>query len=117
MTKELKALERIGNYQVVTDYEKDEVKTIKELLPSSYEVVETALKRLEKIDKRDSVIGIIEEEPLDIVSKKLKALEIIKEMLGSDIGYKLNANSRKILKEIFESLPKEKQDLLKEALL
>lgn len=52
-----------------------------------------------------------------IVVDALKVLEIVKEMIDSDIGDKLNANSRKILKEIFESLPKEKQDLLNEVLL
>ena len=51
------------------------------------------------------------------IDKQLKALEIIKEMLDNHLLEKLNANSRKIFKDIFDNLPKEKQDLLKEVLL
>lgn len=47
----------------------------------------------------------------------LKALAVIKEMLDDDLTEKLNANSRKIFKDIFDNLPKEKQDLLKSVLL
>jgi len=45
-----------------------------------------------------------------------KALEIIKEILDDDLFSKLNSNSRKIIKEIIDKLPKEKLDLLKEVL-
>ena len=38
-------------------------------------------------------------------------------MLDDDLTEKLNANSRKIFKDIFDNLPKEKQDLLKEVML
>ena len=51
------------------------------------------------------------------VEKREIALEIIKEMLDDDLTEKLNANSRKIFKDIFDNLPKEKQDLLKSVLL
>lgn len=50
------------------------------------------------------------------IGKDLKALEIIKEIAENDFLGKLNANSRYILKTIFDNLPKEKQDLLKEVL-
>ena len=55
---------------------------------------------------------------LELVNyKKLKkALEIIKEILDDDLFSKLNSNSRKIIKEIIDKLPKEKLDLLKEVL-
>ena len=46
MSKELKSFDRIKNYQVIVNVEKDEVKTISELLPSSCNEVETALKDL-----------------------------------------------------------------------
>ena len=58
-----------------------------------------------------------QKECLDIIEKKLKALETIKEMLDNHLLEKLNANSRKIFKDIFDNLPKEKQDLLNEVLL
>lgn len=48
---------------------------------------------------------------------KLKAFDVIKEILDSELTEKLNGNSIKIFKDIFNSLPKEKQDLLKEVLL
>lgn len=72
-----------------------------------FDIIETALKRLEEIDKRDSVVGIIEEKPLDVVLKKLKALEIIKECFG--------VNLILFTAEEF-GLPKEKIDLLREVL-
>ena len=59
MSKELESFDRIKNYQVIVDAEKDEVKTISELLPSSCNEVETALKKQEQ----DQI--------------KLKALEVI----------------------------------------
>ena len=49
--------------------------------------------------------------------KEHKALWIIKEILDDDLFGKLNSNSRKIIKEIIDKLPKEKLDLLKEVLL
>ena len=57
------------------------------------------------------------QERVRIIEKELKVLEIIKEMLDDDLTEKLNANSRKIFKDIFDNLPKEKQDLLKEVML
>lgn len=110
MTKELKALERIGNYQVVTDYEKDEVKTIKELLPNSYEVVETALKRLENHEQNEDfnkdVLNYAFLNEQDKI-KKLKALEIIKEI-----------DKNALLQFISVCVKdQDKYDLLKEALL
>ena len=75
----------------------------------------------------DSDIDIIEKDLKDYYSlredikkcscwKEHKALEIIKEMLDNHLLEKLNANSRKIFKDIFDNLPKEKQNLLKEVL-
>ncbi|MCR4661675.1 MAG: hypothetical protein K5765_06745 [Clostridia bacterium] len=43
-----------------------------------WNIIETALKRLEKIDNQDNITGIIEEVPIGEISKKLKALDIIK---------------------------------------
>lgn len=51
MNKELESFERIKNYQIVVNAEKDEVKTISELLPSSCNEVETALKQAQE-DKK-----------------------------------------------------------------
>lgn len=54
----------------------------------------------------------------NIIENELKALEIIIEMINNDkIVDRLNANSQKIIKALFNDLSKEKQDLLKEVLL
>lgn len=60
-------------------------------------------------------LSIIEQE-LKAKEQSDKALEIIKEILDDDLFSKLNSNSRKIIKEIIDKLPKEKLDLLKEVL-
>ena len=56
MNKELESFERIKNYQIVVNAEKDEVKTISELLPSSCNEVETALKNYEELNKDYSIV-------------------------------------------------------------
>lgn len=49
--------------------------------------------------------------------RKARAFEIIKEMINNDkIVDRLNANSQKVIKALFNDLTKEKQDLLKEVL-
>lgn len=73
-----------------------------------YELIENAIDKLGQYED-------IDESP-ERLAKELKALEIIKEMLDGDLTKKLNANSIKIFKDIFDNLPKEKQDLLKEVL-
>lgn len=69
------------------------------------------------------LVYILQEDKFEAVEKELKdkeqsdkALEIIKEILDDDLFSKLNSNSRKIIKEIIDKLPKEKLDLLKEVL-
>ena len=77
------------------------------------------LEVLEKIKNSllvDGRLCLIDNVRGQIIEKELKALGIIKEMLDNDLTEKLNANSRKIFKDIFDNLPKEKQDLLKEVL-
>lgn len=73
MSKELKSLERIENYQVVIDIEKDKTATIKELLHSSCETLETALKDYETMKE----IRYTSQFDLKQVNKEHKALEII----------------------------------------
>ena len=58
MSKELEALERILNYWVVFDEEKDDCKQIKDILPKSSQIVETALKEKET---QDGVLKILKE--------------------------------------------------------
>lgn len=90
MSKELKALTIIGNYQVVVDSEKDEISTIKELLPNSCKTLEKSLKALE-------IIRI----------KKVNVNCIISGwLLGKYNSYKTHIN-----------LTQEEYDLLKEILL
>ena len=45
---------------------------------SSFNIIEKELESLEKIDNSVSIIGPIEEMSPDVISKKLKALEIMK---------------------------------------
>ena len=53
MSNGLKALNIIRNYDVITDYEKDETKKIEELLPNSIHIIEKLLKALEIIKEKD----------------------------------------------------------------
>lgn len=124
MSKELKSLERIENYQVVIDIEKDKTATIKELLPSSCETLETALKDyellkqtkiivadkkisdedLEKLKNQRMFVGGLEQceiKPLfdEITQKKHKALEIIKKCCEFDF-IKEEENDKPIRYEI-----------------
>ena len=126
MSKELKSLERIENYQVVVDIEKDKTSTIKELLPNSCKTLETALKRLETLEE--------EKQSFDRqLEKKLKALEIIKEkgcsyiekaLIVSCKNYKeycFEMNSGRVYLSEYERWAtiktQEEYDLLKEVLL
>ena len=70
-----------------------------------------------KIMIKDNDLELPYHNTILTIEKELKVLEIIKEMLDDDLTEKLNANSRKIFKDIFDNLPKEKQDLLKEVML
>lgn len=49
MSKGLKALDIIANYQVIIDYEKDETSTIQEQLPNSCDIIEKDLKKLDAL--------------------------------------------------------------------
>ena len=143
MSKELEALERIINYWVIFDEEKDDCKQIKDILPKSSKIVETALEGLANI------ITLCKEFGIDFINygqivrrlrielnnakkyyyndysivikfakengKKLKALEIIKEY----VNVEEDENGLYWLNVIGCSsigIPKEKYDLLKEVL-
>jgi hypothetical protein len=73
MNKQLEALERLCDIALCgcSINEMNRIANYKYILTK-------ALKRLELIDNKDSIIGPIEEIPTDILSKQLKALEIIK---------------------------------------
>lgn len=141
MSKELKSFNRIKNFQVVVDYEKDEVKTINELLPASCNAVETALNdnhfyfyMVAKICKylnidinlhRDLIET--ENEILNTIVKnehKLKALEIIKEnkVGGLSLIWDIHKEMWFVYMSGFDfpimyGNEKEEYDLLKEVLL
>jgi len=52
MSKGLRALDIIANYQVIIDYEKDETSTIQEQLPNSCNIIENELKALDIIKEK-----------------------------------------------------------------
>ena len=114
MSEELESFNRIKNFQVVVDYEKDEVKTIYELLPASCKKVETALKELEV--KREVIGDILTGDD----EKKLKAFEIIKKKNVKIDVLKYQSDVVFYNMAVFEKeeiLTQEEYDLLKEVLL
>lgn len=144
INKELKAFNRIKNFQVVVDYEKDEVKTICELLPFSCKKVENALNdnyfyfyMVAKICKylnidinlhRDLIET--ENEILNTILKnenKLKALEIIANIAKHTFHFRLKERQNFGEDETsyyliidnceYRLKDKEQYDLLKEVLL
>ena len=96
MSKELEALKRIKSHyndRVCIDILED------------FDLIETALKRLEEIET--TTPSVLRED----ISKKLKALEIIREYFA------LTSEYGKISFELKKTIPEDKYDLLKEVLL
>lgn len=108
MSKGLEALNRIGNMPTQNGMGLVMINALHD-----YDIIEKELKEKEELAQALSIITC---ENGDLLKCK-RALAIIKEMLDSDLTKKLNANSIKIFKDIFDNLSKEKQDLLKEVLL
>lgn len=94
----------------------DEEFSIYEEYLDKFDTIELALDEL--YERREMMQRLNEACEPHIIEDEVykKAIEIIREMLDSHLLEKLNANSRKIFKDIFDNLSKEKQDLLKEVL-
>ena len=116
MSKGLEALENILNQELIKpDKYRKNIRDI-----ASVGQVTIIQKELEDYEETKQDLEQVMKDYQDLGNscyKELKALEIIKEMLDNDLSEKLNANSRKIFKDIFNNLPKEKRDLLKEVML
>ena len=135
ISKELKSFDRIKNYQILVNVEKDEVKTISELLPSSCNEVETALKELEYLKEVKNMDDFYKKNnaiiDYELIGKKLKAFEIIKKkgLSVNDIAFIRNKESWETYIETMKQLyygdehldkvlkTQEEYDLLKEVLL
>lgn len=133
--KELKSLERIENYQVVVDIEKDKTATIKELLPSSCGIIENALKRIPELEKEiadtheaytmaiekhikdeNEYIQWVQEGGYD--KKEVEAFQVIKEELKIDLFYDDKNNEYWIKTPHYvRTISKDKYDILKKVLL
>ena len=118
MSKELEALEELKNFSWVDGF--DCLIYLKYYMEEQLNIIETALKRLEKYDldldfaKDCQICGL---KPYEQAIKELKAFDIIKDLI--ELHYDENRHYI-TLKNHETSLviyPKEKCDLLKEMLL
>lgn len=129
MTKELEALEEIGNHKIKYDvnikYDNgDETQrsfeTIKDMFPNQFALIETTLKDFEKLNKDYSRVVNEKIELCIKCVKEYRALEIIKNKNVDILRIKITQNveqynTRKI--KGCRNLTKEEYELLKEILL
>lgn len=111
MNKELTPLEALENIKHIDCYEDDGghyVGYAKDVYPKDFDIIESAFKRL---DLYDNLVGIV---AIQDTNKKLKALEIIK-----DLFEVWEDNGTYHLRPLYDimKLTKEEYDLLKEVLL
>jgi len=66
MSRELECFKRIKNLLVCTDYEKDTVKSVNEIVPRSCYKIEQALQRLDSIDNANPNEALIDLEKIKI---------------------------------------------------
>ena len=66
MSRELECFKRIKNLLVCTDYEKDTVKSVNEIVPRSCYKIEQALQRLDSIDNATPNEALIDLEKIKI---------------------------------------------------
>lgn len=99
MLKSKRAVELISNYQVVIDYEKDMVASMKDILPNSFKTIKKEIKVFEIIDKYPEELGfVLSSKTYDDYINTFITLGVEKE----DVKPTLSEKQFKILREHFK---------------